>query len=488
MGNCETEQNPAFRSRNNNSTFNANLSLKKDNYLNNINDKISYHTIANNREVYKISRKKTKKPIKISKMSNYGNIPILDNNTNFSTTSKSKGTEPSENYVMSNANLDKFSRLKTLTTQKSESSNNLFTPKKINKILEKDFNKNFIEKKKRIRRKISSSDKVIEIVQGNNLNKENSYTDIKEKRINNNNFFYNNSDFNTINEIEFKCVKTIQGHIDKIVCATELYKGNFATGSYDNTIKIWNLNSTINSEKSIKEEGNVLCLLQIEENMLLSGTNKNNINLWNLINLQLKFTFKGHESWVNALTKINDKNFASCSNDRKILIWDYHKRICINQFLGHVDGIFSLIRLSDGNLCSGGADLSIKIWDSKTGKCSTTLLGHKKWIKCLCQLTNNNIISGSDDKSIKLWSNDRCIYTFLGHTRSVRTLCQINDYLFASGSFDKSIKIWDINNFNCVNTIYGHNDLILFIFRMKNGEIISCSNDHEIKIWKQIIC
>ena len=45
---------------------------------------------------------------------------------------------------------------------------------------------------------------------------------------------------------------------------------------------------------------------------------------------------------------------------------------------------------------------------------------------------------------------------------------QINDYLFASGSFDKSIKIWDINNFNCVNTIYGHNDLILFIFAINN--------------------
>jgi WD40 repeat protein len=73
-----------------------------------------------------------------------------------------------------------------------------------------------------------------------------------------------------------------------------------------------------------------------------------------------------------------------------------------------------------------------------------------------------------------------------GHSKSVRTICQINNNFFASGSFDKTIKIWDIFNFTCVHTIYAHKDLILTIIRRSNGEIISCSNDHEIKIWRQI--
>ena len=68
----------------------------------------------------------------------------------------------------------------------------------------------------------------------------------------------------------------------------------------------------------------------------------------------------------------------------------------------------------------------------------------------------------------------------------MRTLCQINEYFFASGSFDKTIKIWDIYNFSCVHTINGHNDLILVLLRINNGLIVSCSNDNEIKIWKQI--
>ena len=61
-----------------------------------------------------------------------------------------------------------------------------------------------------------------------------------------------------------------------------------------------------------------------------------------------------------------------------------------------------------------------------------------------------------------------------------------NKYYLASGSFDKTIKIWDINNFNCVHTIYGHKDLILIVIKINSKVIISCSNDNEIKIWKQI--
>ena len=63
------------------------------------------------------------------------------------------------------------------------------------------------------------------------------------------------------NDIDFKCIKTIHAHKEKISCATELHNNHsFATGSYDNTIKIWNMQSNLNNDKTIKEEGNVLLL------------------------------------------------------------------------------------------------------------------------------------------------------------------------------------------------------------------------------------
>ena len=487
MGTCESEENPAFRTLDSVSRQNSNFYHRQEsdvtssNYLNG-NYKANYNTIDNEGGVYKISRRKIK-PEKIVKLNDFNNIPIQDNNTNYSVSSKSR-TETSDNYVICDANLDKFSRVRTLDSVKSSSSTsvfqvNTFRSKNSNN---KDFNRNFNEKKRALRRKIHSSDKALEILTEENLKKLNN-NNIKEKH--NNNFMNHKNEVEIgTNDINFKCIKTIHAHEEKISCATELNnKYSFATGSYDNTIKIWNLHSNLNNNKMIKEEGNVICLLEFEENMLLSGTNKNNINLWNLFNLQLFYTFKGHKSWVNNLTKINNNYFASCSNDHNVHIWDYHNKMCVKILQGHADGVLSVVTLSDGKLCSGGADLSIKIWDWPAGKCCTTLLGHKKWIKCLYQLNNNYLLSGSDDKTIKMWANDKCLHTFLGHSRSVRTLCQINDYFFASGSFDKTIKIWDIYSYNCIHTIYGHNDLILIIIKMKSGEIISCSNDHEIKLW-----
>ena len=488
MGNCAAEDNPTFRALNSNNNQLRNnyyMQERSDISISNESNNNINNGYANN-GVYKIIRKKKHSNKKLNKIDYFNNIyPIQDNNTNNSTTSKSKFTDSSfpkfsHGKSLSNIPSENFIRINTMGSDKSGS---LMEVPHINRNKEINYyNKNVPEKKKITRRKIHSSDKALEIMTEEALKKMNS-----QKTLNNNKNLQNNN-ISVVHNINFKCLKTFKCHEDKIDCAIELINGKIATGSYDATIKIWDINLNFNSQKTIKEEGNVFCLLEFEENMLLSGTEKNNINLWNLNTLQLSFSFKGHQFWVNSLTKINNYNtyFASCSNDNQIRIWDYKNKVCAKILTGHLNGIFTLITLKNGCLCSGGADLSIKIWDINEGKCKTTLLGHKKWIKCLCQLSNGYIISGSDDKTIKAWNDDKCIATLEGHTKSVRTLCQINSGHFASGSFDKTIKIWDIFNFECVSKIFGHKDLILIIIRIKTGEIISCSNDHEVKIWKQL--
>ena len=73
----------------------------------------------------------------------------------------------------------------------------------------------------------------------------------------------------------------------------------------------------------------------------------------------------------------------------------------------------------------------------------------------------------------------------LGHERSVRTICRVDNNFFVSGSFDKTIRIWDYHNLCCVQIIYAHSDLILITLMISSGQLISCSNDHKIKIWKK---
>ena len=74
---------------------------------------------------------------------------------------------------------------------------------------------------------------------------------------------------------------------------------------------------------------------------------------------------------------------------------------------------------------------------------------------------------------------------FVGHKHSVRTLCHLEKDIFASGSFDGSIKIWKLNEDKEIQTLEGHNSYVISVIKIKNGDLVSCSNDHTIKLWRK---
>ena len=302
----------------------------------------------------------------------------------------------------------------------------------------------------------------------------------------------------------FKMANSFLAHNKIIVCMIELENKQIATGSYDNTIKIWDINNQ-NCENEIIEDGKVFALLEFEPNLLLSAIDKTPddvqeisqirsedivINLWDLNSAnsdnKIIHSFTGHQLRINCLVKCDDKFFASCSNDGEIIIWDYHLRKKVHNLYGHADCILCLIRLNNGNLCSGSADMTIKIWNWENASCIATLTGNKHWVKCLCQLSNGYILSGSHDNLIKIWDNDNQFVTDLrGHTESVRSICQIGktNYI-ASASFDHTIKIWDLNTNECIQTLTEHTSSVINILYHSDGYLISSSKDKTIKIWK----
>ena len=302
----------------------------------------------------------------------------------------------------------------------------------------------------------------------------------------------------------FKMANSFLAHNKIIVCMIELENKQIATGSYDNTIKIWDVNNQ-NCENEIIEDGKVFALLEFEPNLLLSAIDKTPddvqeisqirsedivINLWDLNSAnsdnKIIHSFTGHQLRINCLVKCDDKFFASCSNDGEIIIWDYHLRKKVHNLYGHADCILCLIRLNDGNLCSGSADKTIKIWNWENASCIATLEGNEHWVKCLCQLSNGYILSGSHDNLIKIWDNYNQFVTDLkGHTESVRSICQIGktNYI-ASASFDHTIKIWDLNTNECIQTLTEHTSSVINILYHSDGYLISSSKDKTIKIWK----
>ena len=289
---------------------------------------------------------------------------------------------------------------------------------------------------------------------------------------------------------EYKNTKTLKGHEKRVVSITILNSGYIATGSYDNSIKIWDIskkpeNALIETRFSV---GAILCLLELEPNILLAGNSENAIDIFDLNDESIDPYSRlfGHSLWVTALVKCDEKNFASSSNDAKIFIWDSEKKIKLRELVGHVDCILTMILLNNDNLCSGSADKTIRIWNWKNGNSLFYIKAHDNWVKILFQMNDDILLSGSDDKTIKIWDlNLRPLAILQGHDHSVRTFCKINDNYFASGSFDNKIKIWDLNEKKCIQTLEGHLSNIINIINY-NGKIVSCSSDKTIKVWEEI--
>ncbi len=135
MGNCDAEENPSFRKINKSHSFFINNPFNKEkNITNTINNKSNYplnnvnndNNMNNGQSLYRISRKRKMLRKKIQKLDYYNIVPIKDNNTNNSTTLKSKNTTDlsdtnnniSKNNSIYSLNSDKYSRIKTLKSEK----------------------------------------------------------------------------------------------------------------------------------------------------------------------------------------------------------------------------------------------------------------------------------------------------------------------------------------------------------------------------------
>ena len=113
--------------------------------------------------------------------------------------------------------------------------------------------------------------------------------------------------------ILYKNIKTLRGHKMRVTSLIKLSNNLIASGSEDETIKIWDINGKNNKYPFMNKNlvGGVLCLLEFEPGMLLAGTKEKLILLLNLNDKktdEINHYFIRHEKSVNALVKCDENH------------------------------------------------------------------------------------------------------------------------------------------------------------------------------------
>ena len=285
---------------------------------------------------------------------------------------------------------------------------------------------------------------------------------------------------------------TLEGHSGFVnsVCWSPDGK-YFASGSYDETVKIWD----VKSGKELKTlEGHSDCVNSVcwspDGKYLASGSYDATVKIWDAKSGECILTFEGHSSSVRSVCwSPYGKYLASGSWDNTVKIWDAKSGKELKTLNGHSRGVESVSWSPDGKyFVSGSYDETVKIWDVKSGKELKTLEGHSDCVNSVCWSPDGKYLaSGSYDATVKIWDakSGVCMLTFDGHYYDVSSVCWSPDgkYL-ASGSFDKTVKIWDAKSGECMLTLYGHSDDVFSVAWSSDGKYLaSCSDDETVGLW-----
>jgi pleiotropic regulator 1 len=192
-----------------------------------------------------------------------------------------------------------------------------------------------------------------------------------------------------------------------------------------------------------------VCVDPVTNAWFATGSADQTIKVWDLATGKLKVTLTGHVSAVRAV-QVSPRHplLFSAGEDRMCKSWDLERNAVVRQYHGHLHGIYSLaVHPLVDLLVSGSRDATVKVWDVRTKQCIYTLTGHKDTVNAL--LANSwlpHLVSGGQDSHIRLWDlrTASTMSVLSHHKKGVRALADFTDehamgggeFAFVAGSAD----------------------------------------------------
>ncbi|XP_049849871.1 ribosome biogenesis protein WDR12 homolog [Schistocerca gregaria] len=241
------------------------------------------------------------------------------------------------------------------------------------------------------------------------------------------------------------------------------------SGSQDCSVYVWNVNLADQRSRTTQElvghQGAVEAVsCSPDANLVATASWDNTIKLWNLqskeskktVQAQARNSLVGHMQCVSTLFWLSNGEIISGSWDHSIKIWDVESGINTHQLTGNKVILNMDYSFKNKLLIAGHADRSIRIWDIRSSdltshgnSVSTSYSSHTGWVNAVKWHPSHEYlaISGSYDSNIKIWDirSTTPLYTLASqHQDKIFTLGWLDSCRFTSGGADNALRMYSM--------------------------------------------
>jgi WD40 repeat protein len=225
------------------------------------------------------------------------------------------------------------------------------------------------------------------------------------------------------------------------------------SGSDDMYVHVWNGNLLQHTLLGHRLRGLVTSVdVSQSGTRIASGSFDDTVRIWDLISdrWEERLILRGHTNSVHSVAiSSHGENVVSGSSDKSVRVWDIMKGDVICILNGHAKRINTVaFSPHDGQVISGSDDRTVRLWAVSTGQEQLCLRGHVGAVYSVAfRPDGKNVVSGSADTTVRIWNAEtgEQLRVLCGHSGSVLSVAISSDATqIVSGSFDGSIRVWDI--------------------------------------------